>query len=68
MTRLPAAITLLLVIAAPSTYAAGSEVRHPFPQHTQYRGASLLPNHRTQDQLDDDARTLYDNWKSRYLS
>jgi endo-1,4-beta-D-glucanase Y len=39
----------------------------PFPQHVQYAQNSILPNHRTQTQLDDDVRAFYDYWKSQYL-
>jgi endo-1,4-beta-D-glucanase Y len=46
--------------------AAGKPVR-PFPQHVAYASGSLLPNHRTQQQLDDDVRAFYDYWKATYL-
>jgi endo-1,4-beta-D-glucanase Y len=39
----------------------------PFPQHTTYATTSILPSHRTQQQLDDDVRAFYDYWKSEYL-
>ncbi len=39
----------------------------PFPQHTRYAPDSILPNHRSQAQLDDDVRRFYDYWKSEYL-
>jgi endo-1,4-beta-D-glucanase Y len=39
----------------------------PFPQHVTYTPGSLLPNHRTQQQLDDDVRAFYDYWKATYL-
>jgi endo-1,4-beta-D-glucanase Y len=38
-----------------------------FPQHVQYAPNSILPNHRTQDELDNDVRAFYDYWKSQYL-
>ena len=40
---------------------------HPFPQHVKYVTNTILPNHRTQDELDNDAREFYDYWKSEYL-
>ncbi|HCS39559.1 MAG TPA: beta-glucanase [Anaerolineaceae bacterium] len=40
---------------------------HPFPNHTAYAPGSILPNHRTQTQLDDDVRAFYDYWKAAYL-
>lgn len=40
---------------------------HPFPQHVQYAPGSILPNHRSQDQLDDDVRAFYDQWKAEFV-
>ena len=42
-------------------------IAHPFPQHTQYAPNSILPNHRTREQLDNDVRAFYDYWKAAYL-
>ncbi len=39
----------------------------PFPQHVEYAPNSILPSHRTQQQLDDDVRAFYDYWKSEYI-
>lgn len=39
----------------------------PFPNHTGYAQDSILPNHRTQAQLDNDLRTFYDYWKATYV-
>ena len=52
--------------AMPTATAAELNAR-PFPQHTQYASGSILPNHRTQEQLDDDVRAFYDYWKTTYL-
>jgi endo-1,4-beta-D-glucanase Y len=41
--------------------------RRPFPQQVTYTGGAILPNHRSQQQLDDDVRAAYDRWKQRYL-
>jgi endo-1,4-beta-D-glucanase Y len=49
----------------PTQAAAG--IARPFPQHVTYAPGSILPNHRTQSQLDDDVRTFYDAWKQSYL-
>ena len=40
----------------------------PFPQHVTYAPNSILPNHRTQSQLDDDVRAYYDHWKANYVA
>jgi len=43
-------------------------IAYPFPQHVTYAPNSILPSHRTQEQLDDDVRAFYDDWKSEYLA
>lgn len=40
----------------------------PFPQHVTYASDSILPNHRTREQLDDDVRAYYDYWKANYVA
>jgi len=42
-------------------------MRRPFPQHIPYAAGTILPNHRSQAELDDDVRTYYEAWKARYL-
>jgi endo-1,4-beta-D-glucanase Y len=42
-------------------------IAYPYPQHVTYAPNSILPSHRTQQQLDDDVRVFYDYWKSEYL-
>ena len=42
-------------------------IAYPFPQHVTYASNSILPSHRTQEQLDNDMRAFYDQWKSEYL-
>jgi endo-1,4-beta-D-glucanase Y len=43
-------------------------ITRPFPQHVTYAPNSILPNHRTQSQLDDDVRAYYDHWKTNYVA
>jgi len=44
-----------------------SKAQHfPFPQHTDYH-THIKPNQFTQDQLDDQVRAFYDQWKAKYL-
>lgn len=40
---------------------------HPFPQHLAYSSGSIHPSHRTQEQLDDDVRAFYTQWKTEFL-
>jgi len=64
------ALALLLagLLPAVAAAAAASPPRYPFPQHVEAVPDSIAPSHRTQQQLDDDFRLLYQNWKSRYLA
>jgi endo-1,4-beta-D-glucanase Y len=39
----------------------------PFPQHVTYRKGCILPDHVSQEQMDDSVRTFYDAWKKRYI-
>lgn len=39
----------------------------PFPQHTAYTSGVIKPDTVSQDQLDNDVRRIYDEWKARYL-
>ncbi len=43
-------------------------IARPFPQHVTYAPNSILPDHRTREQLDDDLRAYYDYWKENYLA
>lgn len=51
----------------PEKTTAVNSIARPFPQHTIYAAGSLLPNHRTQEQLDQDVLTFYDYWKTTYV-
>jgi len=48
--------------------ASAADPSHPFPAHTPYAPGSILPNHRTQAQLDDDVRAFYDYWKKYVIA
>lgn len=61
------ALLLGLALAATTTVAWSADPARPFPQRAVYAPGTLLPSHRTQQQLDQDARALYDAWKQRYL-
>lgn len=39
----------------------------PFPQHTVYTSGVIKPDDVSQEQLDNDVRRVYDQWKERYL-
>lgn len=40
----------------------------PFPQHEIYSAGSILPNHITQQTMDDSVRSFYNQWKERYIN
>ena len=48
--------------------APHASITRPFPQHVTYAPTSILPAHRTRDQLDDDVRAYIDLWKENYLA
>jgi endo-1,4-beta-D-glucanase Y len=39
----------------------------PFPQHCKYVAGSIRPNHLSQQLLDKQVCTFYDQWKARYI-
>jgi endo-1,4-beta-D-glucanase Y len=39
----------------------------PFPQHTNYQDGGILPNHKSQTELDADVTAFYEYWKETYL-
>jgi endo-1,4-beta-D-glucanase Y len=51
----------------PTSALVIGEPLRPFPQHGEYAPGSILPDQRTQQQLDDDVRAFYDYWKATYL-
>jgi len=53
--------------ATPTPLPPPAKALRPFPQHVRYVDGSILPDHRTQAQLDDDVRAFYDYWKGTYL-
>ena len=63
-----AAVALLACQQVSEAAALGDTVsRRPFPQHVTYAEGTILPDHRTRTQLDDDVRNYYGEWKASYL-
>ena len=72
VTAIPIAVTETSTVTAPVTPVPTEpdvvELNtRPFPQHVEYAPGSILPSHRTQEELDSDVRAFYDYWKSEYL-
>jgi endoglucanase len=65
-TDTPEPVTVTPTISTPTEESAAA-ISRPFPQHVTYAPNSILPNHRTQEELDNDVRAFYDYWKSEYL-
>jgi endoglucanase len=40
---------------------------HPFPQHNSYQQGTILPNHISQEEMDDSVRSFYKAWKKHYV-
>ena len=40
---------------------------HPFPQHVKYFDGVIIPNHISQQELDDSTASFYRQWKARYI-
>ena len=60
-TQRPAAATALPttpVLPVPS---------HPFPQHNSYEQGTILPNHISQEEMDDSVKSFYKAWKRHYV-
>jgi len=39
----------------------------PFPQHASYQPGTILPNHISQEVMDDSVRSFYQQWKNHYI-
>lgn len=57
-----------LQLPSPTPEPTRGLLARPYPQHVTYAPNSILPSHRTQDQLDDDVRAYYDYWKANYVA
>src|ERR1700744_5878640 len=40
---------------------------HPFPQHSPYQAGTILPDHISQQEMDDSVRSFYRAWKQHYV-
>lgn len=57
----------LMVAAGVAAAGPAALPQRPFPQHVSYAPGTILPNHRTRAQLDDDVRVFYSAWKAAYV-
>jgi endo-1,4-beta-D-glucanase Y len=61
--------TVVTTITSSDSAAPVTELppNRPFPQHTTYKGAAILPNHLSREALDDTVRSFYGRWKDHYI-
>jgi endo-1,4-beta-D-glucanase Y len=67
VTVIPTNIPTATPTVIPATEKPEELIARPFPQHVTYAPNSILPSHRTREQLDNDIRAFYDYWKSEYV-
>ncbi len=63
-------IALSLTLYATAQQAEPAAERapsHPFPQHNSYEQGTILPNHISQEEMDDSVRSFYLAWKWHYV-
>ena len=53
-------------VASPATHDPAVP-NHPFPQHNSYQQGTILPNHISQEEMDDSVRSFYTAWKDHYV-
>ncbi len=63
------ALVCLALLAATSALPrrADDQPARPFPQHIPYRAGTILPNHISQEVMDDSVRSFYMSWKEHYI-
>jgi endo-1,4-beta-D-glucanase Y len=59
--------TASTIAASDSTISTTAPPNRPFPQHTPYKGAAMLPSHLSREALDDTVRSFYLRWKDHYI-
>ncbi|HEV2354444.1 MAG TPA: glycosyl hydrolase family 8, partial [Puia sp.] len=47
--------------------AASVAPNRPFPQHNSYEEGTILPDHISQEEMDDSVRSFYQAWKKHYI-
>src|SRR5882757_3814430 len=53
--------------AFPSSLPKRPVPARPFPQHASYIQGSILPDHISQESMDDSVRSFYQQWKKHYI-
>ncbi|MEP6676896.1 MAG: glycosyl hydrolase family 8, partial [Ferruginibacter sp.] len=59
--------TLLLFLSAALMFAFSQGQQKPFPQHAAYSKGTIIPNHISQQLLDDSTFSFYKQWQQRYI-
>lgn len=50
-----------------TTGVFGQALQKPFPQHTNYFPGTIKPDHLPQNQLDNEVKKVYNQWKTRFV-
>ena len=50
-----------------SSAASAATPSHPFPQHNSYEQGTILPNHISQEEMDDSVKSFYKAWEKHYV-
>jgi endoglucanase len=56
-----------MIAASDSVVSTTAPPNRPFPQHSTYKGAAMLPNHLSRESMDDTVRSFYLRWKDHYI-
>ena len=62
-----AASAIAAIPSSDSVISTDAPPNRPFPQHTTYKGAAMLPSHLSREALDDTVRSFYLRWKDHYI-
>jgi endo-1,4-beta-D-glucanase Y len=69
--RATASLVSSRATASPASQQAASlylpTPSHPFPQHNSYEQGTILPNHISQEEMDDSVKSFYKAWKKHYV-
>lgn len=60
-------VALFSILCLFTNLLQAQNIQKPFPQHVKYFSGTIIPNHKTQIQLDGSVRTFYTQWKKRYI-
>jgi endo-1,4-beta-D-glucanase Y len=63
----PVAYSASAAIVSHPSSSSSTVPYYPFPQHNSYGEGTILPNHVSQDEMDDSVKSFYLAWKQHYV-